>query len=159
MTIDPATIFSALSGLSNLGKAIAEATDASQRKAQLIEFQDAIINANTMIASVQQQNSSLLREKDDLEKQIVQLKNWEAEKRRYSLITIHGGLVVYAVKESMSNGETPHSLCANCFNGGKKFFLNTIDGTRGFSMLACSDCEAQLQSGYRGTLQAQYAPG
>ncbi|WP_310452549.1 hypothetical protein [Sulfuritalea sp.] len=159
MTTDPATIFTALGGLANLGKAIAEASDASQRKAQLIEFQNAIINANTMIASVQQQNAFLLREKDGLEKQIVQLKHWEAEKQRYRLVTVLDGIAVYAVKESMSQDESPHWLCTNCFNGGKKSFLNTIDGSRGFSMLTCSVCNSKLQTEYRGILRPEYAPG
>lgn len=159
MSTDPATIFTALGGLANLGKAIAEASDASQRKAQLIEFQNAIIGANTMIASVQQQNASLLLEKDGLEKQIVQLKQWEAEKQRYSLVTVFDGLVVYALKESMSQGEAPHWLCTNCFSGGKKSFLNTIDGARGFSMLICSACNSKLQTEYRGSLRSEYAPG
>ena len=159
MTTDPATIFTALGGLANIGKAIAEASDASQRKSQLIEFQNAIINANTMIASVQQQNASLLRAKDDLEKQVVQLKHWEAERQRYSLVTVLDGIVVYALKESMSRSEAPHWLCTNCFSGGKKSFLNTIGGARNFSMLTCPSCNSKLQTKYRGTLRSEYAPG
>lgn len=162
MTIDPATIFSALSGLSNLGKAIAEATDASQRRAQLIEFQDAIINANTMIASVQQQNLSLLREKDDLEKQIVQLKNWDAEKQRYALVSIFEGTAsVIAMKESISNGEPPHWLCPNCFQSGKKSFLHPYREDRQplrFGV-SCSACPTKIPGPWSSPAPAEYAPG
>ena len=159
MTDPLSTLVNAIPGLTKAVAAIAEATDPHKRQTQFAELQQVLIQLNTNAFAIQTQNLSLLREKDDLEKQIVQLKNWKAEKQRYSLIEIHDGLVVYAVKESMSNGEAPHSLCANCFNNGKKSFLNTIDGARGFSMLACSVCKAQLQSEYRGSLQAQYAPG
>ena len=159
MTDPISTLLAAIPSLAKAGADIAASSDEAKRNAQLIEFQRVIIQLQSSIAAIQNQNASLLRDKDDLEKQIVGMKNWDAEKQRYALVTVFDGIVVYALKESVSQGETPHHLCTNCFNNGKKSFLNTIDGARGFSMLACSVCKSQLQSLYRGSLSAQYAPG
>ena len=158
MTDPLSTLLAAIPSLAKAGADIAASSDEAKRNAQLIEFQRVIIQLQSSIAAIQNQNASLLRDKDDLEKQIMGIKNWDAEKRRYSLVTAFNSIAVYALKKSMSQGEAPHYLCTNCFNSGKKSFLNTIDGARGFSMLTCSVCKAQLQSPYRGSLPAQYAP-
>lgn len=159
MTEPLTALLAAIPGLASAGAAIAKASGENERNSQLIEFQKVLIQANSSIAAVQIQNAALLRDKDDLEKKIVGMENWEREKQRYSLVTILDGALAYAAKESMSQGEAPHWLCTNCFNGGKKVILNTVDGARGFSMLVCPSCKAQLQSGYRGNLRAEYAPG
>ena len=64
---------------------LAAASDATKRNAQLVEFGHVIINLQSSIMSIQNQNASLLRDKDDLEKQLVSMKNWETEKQRYAL--------------------------------------------------------------------------
>jgi hypothetical protein len=156
---EPLTILlAAIPSLAKAGADIAASSDEAKRNTQLIEFQRVIIQLQSSIAAIQNQNASLLRDKDDLEKKIVSMKNWDAEKQRYALVTVFDGITVYALKESVSQGEAPHHLCTNCFNNGKKSFLNTVDGARGFSMLTCSVCKSQLQSPYRGMLSAQYAP-
>lgn len=157
MTDPLSSLLAIIPGLAKAGADIAAASDETKRNAQLIEFQRVIIQLQSSIAFIQVQNSSLLREKDDLEKQIKNFENWDGEKQRYSLVTIYSGAVAYALKESMSKGEAPHWLCTNCFDGGKKTILNTIDGARGFSMLVCPVCKAQLQSPYRGPIQVKYA--
>lgn len=158
--IDPlSTLLASIPGLAKAGADIAAASDKAKRNAQLIQFQSVIIQLQSSIASVQQQNASLLHDKDELEKQIVGFKTWEAEKQRYALVNILDGAgVAFALKEGMSKGEVAHWLCANCFSCGKKSFLNTVDGARGFSMLACSVCKSQTQSSYRGPLHASFAP-
>lgn len=103
------------------------------------------------------QNALLVRDKEALEKQLATLTNWETEKQRYSLVPMWEGAVAYALKKNLSNGEAPHWLCPNCFNGGRRTILNSIDGARGFTMLTCSMCNAQFQSPYRGSIPVQYA--
>ena len=159
MTEPLTALLAAIPGLASAGAAIAKASGENERNAQLIEFQRFIIQLQSSIAAIQNENAALLRDKDDLEKKIVGMENWEREKKRYALVTILEGAVAYALKESMSQGEAAHWLCTNCFDGGKKKILNRVDGPRGFSMLVCPTCSAQLQSPFRGSLPAEYAAG
>jgi hypothetical protein len=159
MTDPFSALLAAIPGLAKAGADIAAASDEAKRNAQLIEFQRVIIQLQSSIAAIQIQNSSLLRDKDDLEKQIMRVKDWETEKQRYALIPIWTGSVAYTLKQSMCHGEAAHWLCANCFDANKKTILSTIDGARGFSMLVCPVCKSQLQSPYRGSIQTEYAPG
>jgi len=159
MTDPFGTILTTITNLGKVANDIASASNEAKRNAQLIEFQRAIIQLQSSIASVQAQNASLLREKNDLEEQIVRSKKWENEKQRYALANIlEGASVPYALKKSMSQSEPAHWLCTNCFNKGTKSVLNTREGARGFSMLACPVCKAHLQSHSRGSLPAEYAP-
>ena len=156
--LDPVSaLLAAIPGLAKAGADIASASDEAKRNAQLIEFQRVIIQLQSSIAAVQNQNASLLREKDDLEKQIVQLKHWEAEKQRYALVTIWDGGVAYAQKASMSQGEAPHWLCANCFHGGKKSILNPFVGTYGLFGVRCAVCGSNIQGPWTNAIAPEYA--
>ena len=159
MTDPFSALLAAIPGLAKAGADIASASDEAKRNAQLIEFQKALINANALIASVQQQNASLLREKDDLEKQIMQLENWKAEKDRYTMVTVFEAATVYSLKESMSNGEPPHFICPVCYHLVHKTLLQPKKAGTGFVHLYCPtpSCNFDIPTGYRGIGQATYA--
>lgn len=159
---DPVTIFiAAIPGVAKAVAAIAEATDPHKRQAQFAELQQALIQLQTNAFSIQTQNLSLLAFKDDLEKQIVQLKNWEAEKQRYALVSIFEGTSsVIALKESMSNGEPPHWLCPNCFHSGKKSFLHPYrEQTPVRFGVCCSACPTKIPGPWSSPASPEYAPG
>lgn len=129
MTDPISALLAAIPGLAKAGVDIASASDEKQRNAQLIEFQKSIINANALIASVQVQNASLLQDKNNLEQEIVRFENWKGESARYQLHQIERGIVTYALKESMANGEPPHWLCPACYAKRQKSLLNRIGKT------------------------------
>ena len=157
--VDPLTaLLAAIPGLAKAGADIATASDEAKRNAQLIEFQKAIINANALIASVQQQNASLLRDKDDLENQIMCMKNWDAEKQRYALTPIWDRSVIFALKEIMSNGEPPHYLCPNCFNNNQKSILHPYETKDGYWGFSCPICPTKIQGPWCNASNPEYAP-
>jgi hypothetical protein len=159
MTDPLSAILAAIPGLAQAGANIASASDEAKRNAQLIEFQRVIIQLQSSIAAIQVQNSSLLQEKNELEKKIVGIENWEGEKQRYSLVTIWSGSVAYALKESMSNGEAPHWLCPNCFEKKKKSVLHPFEGANRFFGVACSACPTKIQGPWRNAASPEYAHG
>ena len=163
MAIDPiSALISVIPSLAKAGTDIAAASDEAKRNAQLIEFQRVIIQLQSSIAAIQNQNSSLLHDKDELEKQIVGMKNWEAEKQRYALQPIfENTAAVYALKESMSNGEAPHWLCPNCFESGKKSFLHPRreDQHPLRFGVACSACPTKIPGPWSSAASPEYAQG
>lgn len=96
---------------------------------KLSELQAVLIEAQTSQLSLLEQNSSLVKSRDALEREIAVLKDWETESKRYTLHTIERGIFVYALKEQEAQGEPAHWLCPHCFSEKKKGILNRIEKT------------------------------
>ena len=153
MTDPVSALLAIIPGLAKAGADIASASDEAKRNTQLIEFQKCLINANSLIASVQAQNSSLTQEKNDLEQKIVSFEDWKGESARYQLQQIESGIVTYALKESMASGEPAHWLCPNCYGKRQKSILNRIGKTN------TSDHHYKCLCGYELVIFSSHAPG
>lgn len=135
---------------------VAESNDVAKRNAMLIEFQQAVIQFNGMLATVQQQNTSLAADKRELEEKIVCMETWETEKKRYFMATPFQGATVYALKKIMADGQPAHYLCANCYHAGKPSILQIASDKNACTSFLCSICKMAAQTGYRGPATPQY---
>lgn len=88
-----------------------------------IELQERVMEAREALSAAHEAQTTTLQRIRELEQEIMQLKDWEAEKRRYQLNAIDRGAFAYMLKAGMENGEPPHWLCANCFGKRHKSFL------------------------------------
>ncbi len=97
-----AEVFAGLGALKtafDIAKGLKDIDDATRRNAAVIELQEKILAA-------QQSQSSLIETARELEKEVVQLKAWEADKQRYELTAQS------CLKPSMSNGTSSlRKLC------------------------------------------------
>jgi hypothetical protein len=135
-----AEVFAGLGALKtafDIAKGLKDIDDATRRNAAVIELQEKILAA-------QQSQSSLIETARELEKEVVQLKAWEADKQRYELTALSTGIVAYALKPSMSNGEPAHYLCANCFASGKKSYLQQHIRGQYYDKFKCQGCGDEL---------------
>ena len=157
---EPLTILATLGGLAKIAGDMAAAKDEVERNKLLIEFQRVVIGANLQLATLQQENSSLKHAIEDLKREAVRKENWESESKRYVLHDAAQGLVVYALKQSMSNGEPPHYLCANCFNEDKKtvLYFSIKAGDKRAETLNCKACKTESPTGYSSGSHPQYPP-
>src|SRR3712207_5855457 len=75
--------------------------------AKAIELQQIIMHVQSSALTAQSEQAALIQRVRDLETELVRVKAWEAEKQRYKLVQPWPGKgsIVYALKESMSNGE------------------------------------------------------
>jgi hypothetical protein len=81
----------------------------------------------------------------ELEKEMTDLKAWNADKKRYKLTDVGPGLTAYTLKKGMENGEVPHNLCASCYQNGKKSILQPETRFPGrCDVLACHRCGSAL---------------
>jgi hypothetical protein len=156
MTDPLSTLLAAIPGLAKAGADIAAASDEAKRNAQLIEFQRVIIQLQSSIASVQIQNAALLRDKEHIEKQLMQLENWTTEKDRYTMVSVFGTATVYSLKKSMSKDEPPHYLCPKCYQHGQKMILQPSN-PKGFIHIVCPACDFDIPTGMRGIAAFTYA--
>jgi aspartate oxidase len=157
MTDPISALLAAIPGLTKAGIDIASASDEAKRNAQLIEFQRVIIQLQSSIASVQIQNASLLRDKEQLQRELTQLEHWASEKDRYKMITVFQTATVYSLLESKSNGEPPHYICPKCYQHGQKMMLQPSKASSGFLHFSCPSCKFDIPTGYRGIGPIEYA--
>lgn len=149
-------------GLLKLSTSIQTTSDTALRNAQLLEFQHALIGLNSLVATVQQENTSLLNQKNDAEAALKRMENWGDEKRRYKLASPFVGATVFALQRSMSQGEPPHYLCTACFANRKGSIMQGREGKvrkeGGYmnGLYSCPVCKTEAESEYMNVPAAQY---
>ena len=126
-------------------------------QAKAIELNQKIIAAQHDIFAANAAQTALIERIRELEKQIASMEAWDAQKKRYKLVTPYTGITVYAVQKSMSDGEPPHYICANCYQNGKRSMLQHVRSKDGLINIACAVCKAEGHTRYRGIGPAKYS--
>lgn len=129
-------------------------------QAKAVELNQKIIAAQHEIFAANAAQMTMVERIRELEAQIANMKAWEAEKERYQLVSPSTGAMVYAVKKSMSNGEPPHYLCANCFKQGKASPVNDAPPPNSkdrWHTWYCPTCKSAPLTGLAGPSPAKYA--
>ncbi len=109
-----------------------------------IELQTAIISLQTAIMSIQAQNQETLAENNSLKQKLIDIENWEAETKKYSLKEVAPGAFVYVINQDQAGAEPSPWLCTNCYNQKKRSILQRgIDSGEGY-FHNCPSCKAQL---------------
>jgi hypothetical protein len=159
MAVDVIASLGAFKTIFDLAKGLKDINDATIRNTSVIELQDKILTAKV-------EQSELIERNSELEKELVLLTAWDAEKERYELVQIAPDVVAYAQKKNVCDREPFHYLCANCYSAGKKSFLQQ----RGFGGDAvrykCNTCGEGLTiqkdirpTGLLSSLQTSRNPG
>jgi hypothetical protein len=126
-------------------KAMNDISDANLMPAKIFELPREIMSAQACALAVQSEQFDLLQSKRDLEGAIVRLKAWRAEKYHCELKNFGPGAVAYVVKANMQGSEPAHWICANCFQSGKKRFLNESHSDLNFVYHKCQECAGKIR--------------
>jgi hypothetical protein len=150
--VAPMDDVSAIAGLVTSLRAAVEITKAMKDigHANLIppmifELTKEIMSAQSFALAVQSEQFQLLQSKRDLEEEMIRHKAWNTEKYRYELRTVGPGAVAYVLKESMRGSEPIHWICANCFQVGKKRFLNESHSDLHHVYHKCQECGGKIR--------------
>lgn len=130
----------------DIAKGLKDLSDATARKAAVIELQEKILSA-------QDAQSSLVEKVRHLETEVTAFKNWETEKQRYVLTDYGSGTFAYALKQDKANGEPFHRLCANCYAKDQKSILQFRHITS--DKRECLLCQLCGKEAYLGAAQAR----
>lgn len=103
-----------------------------------------VLAAQQAALMAQAREASLLDEIGGLKKRVSELEAWNAEKDRYELVSLAPNLVAFAVKQSARGDEPMHYICANCYNGGKKSFLQQVTRGAYHDAYKCNACGEHL---------------
>jgi len=120
-----------LSSASQLAKSFLDLRDETQINSKVIELQQLIMNAQEQVFSAQSEKAALASKIEELEKECLRLKDWSAEKSRYSRRQIANGVFAYVENEGMYEFQSAHKLCCNCFDKSVKSTLQQESITEG----------------------------
>lgn len=128
--MDIPSIASAISGLrsaAEIARAMKGLHDQADIQIKVIDLQSAILDAQSSALAAQSEQLTMIQRINDLEKEIPDVKAWQAEKQRYQLITPWDGCHVYALKDASKGTDPPHWICPHCFEDGRKSILHNTD--------------------------------
>ena len=124
--MDIAAILLNLKASADLIGLILQLSTDSKVTEKAIELQSKILALNNDLFALQSQNHSLLQEKHELEKQLIEIQNWQATASKYELIQPETGAFVYTLKPDQKTTAIPHWLCPNCYQQSKSSILYRI---------------------------------
>ena len=147
--VDVLAISGALTSLktaNDLLGALIGAKEAESVRGEVVKCLGQVIAAQRDCLAAQEAHSALLKQKDELERKVVELEDWGREKARYELQDAGLGQLAYTLKEAMQGGEPRHHLCPNCYASGRKSILQPFDGYLS-RYLNCHACKLELTVG------------
>jgi hypothetical protein len=113
----------------------------------------AIVDIQRHVVETQQGMAAAIEEIGALKQEIVRLKDWSSEKKRYDLTAIGERAIVYAEKQGVDNPKAPHWLCQQCFDETHKSALQfrdvvaPIGGLGMMSVWRCGRCKDEIRAG------------
>jgi hypothetical protein len=87
----------------------------------------------------QEKQAALSERIRELEKQINEIEDWKTMIQRYTLFQFSTGVLAYALKQDMEDGEPMHYLCTNCVDKKQKSTLQP----QGRSLI-CPSCNMRI---------------
>lgn len=137
---DIATIINTVG--STIGILKSTTTDLERNKA-LSEVYQCLIDGQRLIMATEIEKLSLLKRTNELEQEIVQFKNWDAQAANYTLKNVGAlpGVFAYVYTPTLQGVEPRHWCCTNCFGQRRKSILQYVHGT-GYR---CPECATEIE--------------
>ena len=131
--------------ITDLGKALLGMRDAALIREKVIELNGEILSAQASALATQADQLALLKRVGELEKEVTDLKAWDAEKQKYELSQIVPGVFAYSLKKEAGIAGALHQICTHCYEDRRKSVLQREIRTPGRCVvLVCFTCGADL---------------
>ena len=135
---------SAVKALTDLVKIMVGLRDSAKLLEATVEFNQHILSVQGALLAAQSEQTTLIERVRALEKEIADLKAWEAEKQRYELKEVAPRKFAYLLKPDAQAAEPPHWICASCYQKGQKSILQGEPFFGGGWTHSCPLCKAQF---------------
>lgn len=150
-------VLTALKTAGDTFKAIGEGTKALKGDGLPHELNTQLLRATEAALDARREQEELITRNRQLEEEVRQLREWDAEKVNYDLVKLDPGILMYRSKPGINSGEPEHNLCATCFNNGDKSFLHVDYHTRVLTGWKCNKCGFEAKSGRGYSVSADNA--
>ena len=114
-------------------------------KEQAADLVAKIVAAQRSTLAALEEQAALMQRNDALEKELAELKAWNAEKERYELREITPGFLAYALKKNAEGTEPEHQLCPTCYQGGRKAILQFQRPPMEYPLFRCFACDLEFR--------------
>lgn len=147
----------------DIAKGLIDLKTMAEVQTKTAELNQMILAAQNDLFAANATHASLVEEIGELKERLLRMESWDAQKKRYKLVAVSAGATAYALQKSMSDGEPPHYLCANCYENGKRSILNAGHSMRALGgytvVLICTapTCKATMDTGALSISGAKYA--
>ena len=133
----------------DIAKGLIGIRDEAKIRERVIELQQVILSAQQSAIAAQSGEFELMEQIRNLEQKLVELQDWEREKKRYRLRDFGGGTFARELKdEEVTADEPKHLICANCFDQRRKSTLQFQGHDINKRILQfCPGCKTQFALG------------
>ena len=143
-----------LKGTMDLTKGLKSAYDSHKIAEAEAEFFEKLSSLYVQAISLYESHSALAREKDELEKKLVEYQQWDRTASQYSLKALKSGAYVYTPNESNQSPNPMHWICPKCYGDRKKSILQFLyDFDRGHHAY-CPECKGRFGATQQEMLNA-----
>jgi hypothetical protein len=145
--IEVVDINAALQGLKVLGDWVQthrEMKNFNELTAAVAKVNSELSATYTALLTCQQEQLTLTKRVGELEKENMELKDWNRKRERYQRTEIAPRVFAYDLKPGMEQGETAHHLCANCFEKGEESTLQADAVDTKVYTYCCSRCQSKF---------------
>ncbi|MBE2888985.1 hypothetical protein [Geobacter anodireducens] len=103
-----------------------------------------LLDLQARVSALQNENSELKRETQELRDQLRKRQEWEEIKSRYQLADLGGGSCAYLYL-SVDGDQTPaHKICPACYEAGRRAILQKSGYAPQGAILKCLACAAEI---------------
>lgn len=110
-----ASAATALKAAFDISKVALNLRDEAMIRAKVTEMQGEISAALASAITAQTDQMAMLERVRELEKEVANLKAWDAEKTRYELKEVGPGAFARCVKPAAKGADPPHCICPTCY--------------------------------------------
>lgn len=128
------SLLKAAHGLSNYNEIVAA----------LAEVHAKLMQANAVALASQEKQAASAARVQELEQEVMRLKDWSAEAQQYEAPEIARGVFAHVKKDRVGALQSTHKLCSNCFEQSKKSLLQRSREPRPLEGLICHRCERTI---------------
>ena len=138
-------MFGSIKSAYDIAKDLTEFKVSTEYKTQVSELLDALVQARLEAADAAEEKLKLIEEVRSLQQQLDDRASWSNEKQKYRLARIGDSAAVFILKKEHLQGEKHHLLCAQCFDSGKKGYLQPSAKSNGpTNAHRCSSCSCEV---------------
>lgn len=153
-------MFGSLKNAYDLAKDLTALQVSAEYNSKISQLFADILAAREEAISKQEERAALLSEIRQLKEQAAQREDWLTEKQRYELHHVEPGAAIFLLKPSAAANEAFHALCAQCFNAGKKGYLQPTTKEVGWKVThrcSCCSTDTVLDKSQMHELSAKHA--
>jgi hypothetical protein len=145
-------MITSLKATADLSQLAINAHDAAAVRSKVIELQGQIVAAQSYALAAQMNQTAILERVHLLEKEVTDLKTWDAEKQKYELVNIRdepttkhfGPAFARALKTEIAVAEPFHLICPDCYERSEKSILQEEVRPRRIQVLFCQRCRFEI---------------